>query len=178
MPLNLISIKELWVAVEWYDIGCGPYAWLDTTTGPHVPQKGDWCYLNNAWGEIYTGGADYDGNWGIGAIIEGTNHTELLIGNIKGPTGIKTDVSNIGESDAHNVQWSITVTGGILKHIDATASGTMATLAAGASTPISLRTFIGFGKINIGVNAKAQNANEVLATKTAFLLGPFVVRIK
>jgi hypothetical protein len=154
------------------------YAWLDTTTGPHVPQKGDFYYLNNAWGEIYTGGADYDGNWGIGAIVEGSGLAELSIGNIKGPMGIKADISSIGVNDANNVQWSITVTGGLLKKVNKTATGTVATLAAGASTPISLGTFIGFGKINIAITVKAQNSLEVTAAKSAFLLGPFVIGIK
>jgi hypothetical protein len=178
-PVNLSNHNELWVAVEWRDnFSFDYYAWLDTITGPHVPKKGDFYYLNNAWGEIYTGGADYDGNWGIGAIIEGSDLAELSIGNIKGPMRIKADVSNVGENDANNVQWSITVTGGLLKRVNATATGTAAILAAGASIPISLGTFIGFGKINIAITAKAQNANDVSATKSAFLLGLFVIQIK
>jgi hypothetical protein len=92
--------------------------------------------------------------------------------------GIKADISSIGVNDANNVQWSITVTGGLLKKVNKTATGTVATLAAGASTPISLGTFIGFGKINIAITAKAQNSLEVTAAKSAFLLGPFVIGIK
>jgi hypothetical protein len=180
-PVNLSGHDELWVAVEWTQIDPGPgvyYAVLDTLTGPAVDQKGDFYFLNNAWGEIQTGGAEYDGNWGIGAIIEGAGLAELSIGNIKGPMGIKADVSNIGVNDANNVQWSIFVTGGLLKMVNKTATGTAATLAAGASTPASLATFIGFGKISIVITATAQNANAVSATKSAFLLGPFVIGIK
>ena len=179
-PVNLSGHEQLWVAVEWNQVlGEGVYyAWLDTLTGPHVDKKGDFYYLNNAWGQIHTAGADYDGNWGIGAIIEGADLAELSIGNIKGPMGIKADVSNIGDNDANNVQWSITVTGGLLKMVNKTATGTVATLAAGISTPISSGTFIGFGKINIAITAKAQNSLEVTAGKSAFLLGPFVIGIK
>ncbi len=180
-PVNLSGHEDLWVAVEWTQYEPGPgvyYAWLDTGTGPAVDGKGDWYYLNNAWGEIQTGGPDYDGNWGIGAIVEGAGLAELSIGNIKGPMGIKADVSNIGVNDANNVQWSIEVTGGLLKMVNKTATGTAATLAAGASIPASLGTFIGFGKISIVITATAQNANDVSATKSAFLLGPFVIGIK
>jgi hypothetical protein len=179
-PVNLTGHDELWVAVEWHQILPSGvyYAWLDTLTGPAVDGKGDWMYLNNAWSEIQTGGPDYDGNWGIGAIVEGAGLAELSIGNIKGPMGIKADVSNIGVNDANNVQWSIDVTGGLLKMVNKTATGTAATLAAGASTPASLGTFIGFGKISIVITATAQNAIEVSATKSAFLLGPFVIGIK
>jgi hypothetical protein len=179
-PVNLSGHEELWVAVEWtqYEPDTAYYAWLDTLTGPHVDKKGDFFYLNNAWGQIHTSGATYDGNWGIGAIVEGSGLAELSIGNIKGPMGIKADVSNIGVNDANNVQWSITVTGGLLKMVNKTATGTAATLAAGISTPISSGTFIGFGKINIAITAKAQNSLEVTAGKSAFLLGPFVIGIK
>jgi hypothetical protein len=38
--------------------------------------------------------------------------------------------------------------------------------------------FFGFGKISIVITAKAQNANEVTITKSAFVLEPFVVGIK
>ncbi|HWR27576.1 MAG TPA: hypothetical protein VN377_03955, partial [Candidatus Thermoplasmatota archaeon] len=179
-PVDLSGHEELWVAIEWTQIENDNvwYAWLDTVTGPHVPQKGDFIYLNNAWSEIYTGGVAYDGNWGIGAIVEGAGLAELSIGNIKGPMGIKADVSNIGANDATNVQWSIAVTGGLLKRVNVSNPGTVAALAAGTSTPISLPAFIGFGKISIVITAKAQNANEVSATKSAFLLGLFVIGIK
>ncbi|DAC73399.1 MAG TPA: hypothetical protein DSN98_00520 [Thermoplasmata archaeon] len=177
--VNLSGHEELWVAVEWYDIGYGPYAWLDTlTAGGAVDGKGDWYYLNNAWGEIQTGGADYDGNWGIGAIIEGAGMAQLAIGNIKGPIGIKANVSNVGGDVANNVQWSITVTGGMLKRVNASAMGTVATLTPATSTPIHLKAFIGFGKISIVITARAENALEITVEKTAFLIGPLVVGIR
>ena len=181
VPLN--GHEELWVAVQWTQYEPGPgvyYAWLDTlTTGGAVDGKGDWYYLNNVWGEIQTGGADYDGNWGIGAIVEGEGGiAELSVLNIKGPIGIKADVQNIGEKDASNLEWSIVVTGGLLGRVNATATGTAVTLAAGATAPMSLEMFFGFGKISIVITASASNAVEVSATKSAFLLGPFVVGIK
>jgi len=181
-PVNLSGHEELWVAVEWTQMEEGPgayYAWLDTlTAGGAVDGKGDWYYLNNAWGEIQTGGADYDGNWGIGAIIEGAGMAQLAIGNIKGPIGIKADVQNAGTVDANNVQWTITVTGGLLKRVNTTATGTSPSLVASTSLPISVGMFFGFGKISIVITAKAQNAIEVSASKSAFLLGPMVIGIK
>jgi len=178
-PVDLAGHDELWVAVEWtqYDTGVH-YAWMDTLTGPAVDGKGDWIYLNAAWTETQTFGANFDGNWGIGAIIEGAGLAELSIGNIKGPIGIKADLSNIGSNVANNIQWSISVTGGILKMINKTATGTAATLNAGATTPMSLGLFLGFGKISIVIAADAQNANAVSTTKSAFVLGPLVIGIK
>jgi len=180
-PVNLSGHEELWVAVEWYYMGPGPggyYAWMDTLSGPHVTNKSDFVYLNDYWGTLHEELPEVDGRWGIGAIIEGTNLAELSIGNLKGPMGIKADVSNVGESDANNVQWSIAVSGGLLKRVNATTTGTIATLAAGASTPVSVGTFIGFGKISIVITAKALNAGEESVTKIAFMLGPFIVGIR
>jgi hypothetical protein len=178
-PVNLSGHEELWVAVEWNDTwDIGYYAWLDTVTGPHVPQKGDWYYLNNAWGEVYIGGADYDGNWGIGAIIEGLGAAKLAIGNITGPLGITADVRNIGETNATNINWSINVTGGLFKRVNTMVTGTMATLAPGASFGIRMGLFFGFGKILIVISVKAQNALEITVKMYGFLCGPFVLQIK
>jgi hypothetical protein len=69
-------------------------------------------------------------------------------------------------------------TGGLLKRVNASATGVSASLLAGAALPISLGGIIGFGKISIVITAKAQNALEVSATKSAFLLGLFVLGIK
>jgi hypothetical protein len=178
-PVNLSNHNELWVAVEWRDnFSFDYYAWLDTITGPAVDKKGDWYYLNSAWGEIQTGGADYDGNWGIGAIIKGEGVTQLAIGNIKGPMGIKADVQNIGADNATDVQWSITVTGGVLNRVNAIVTGTTASLLAGESVPLWVWTFFGLGTITIIITAEAKNANQISSTKSAFLLGSFVFGIQ
>jgi hypothetical protein len=179
-PVDLAGHEELWVAIEWtqYEDSGVFYAWMDTLTGPAVDGKGDWIYLNSGWSETQTFGANFDGNWGIGAIIEGAGLAQLSIGNIKGPIGIKADLSNIGTNVANNVEWSISVTGGILGMINKTATGTIATLNAGATTPMSVGMILGFGKISIVITADAQNANAVSTTKSAFVLGPLVIGIK
>ncbi len=150
---------------------------MDTLSGPHIQNKSDFVYLGS-WSQLHDALPTADGRWGIGAVVEGSGLAELSIGNIKGPMGIKADVSNIGANDATNVEWSIAVTGGLLKLVNKSNTGTAATLAAGTSTPISVGAFIGFGKISIVITASAQNAIEVSATKSAFLLGPLVVGIK
>lgn len=177
-PVDLAGHEELWVAVEWTQTETGSYyAWIDTLSGPHVTDKSDFVFLGT-WQQLHDALPEVDGRWGIGAIVEGTGLAELSIGNIKGPMGIKADVSNIGANPANNAEWSIGVTGGILKMVNKSATGTAATIAAGASIPISLGTFMGFGKISIVITAKAQNALQVSATKSAFLFGPFVLSIK
>lgn len=179
-PVPLAGHEELWIAVQWNQVDPAPvyYAWLDTLSGPAIDKKGDWIYLNNAWSEIQTGGADYDGNWGIGGIVEGSGLAELAILNVKGPIGVKADVQNIGDADALNVQCSMKVTGGLLGLIDKSATGSAATLAPSGTVPLSSGMIIGFGTITIVITATATNAVAVSATKTAFVLGLLVTRIK
>ncbi len=177
-PVELSSHEDLWVAVEWRQIDWYyTFAWMDTLSGPHVIDKSDFIFLGT-WQQLHDALPDVDGRWGIGAIIEEQSITQLAIGDIRGPWGISADVQNIGEDDAANVTWSITATGGLFKAINASATGEVTVLVIGESEPMNSGIFFGFGKINITFTAKAQNALEVSTTKSGFLLGPFVVRIK
>jgi len=87
-PVDLAGHEELWVAVEWYQVADPPcyYAWMDTLTGPHVPYKSDWVFLNNAWNQLHVLLPSADGRWGIGAIVEGTPQQPPEPPVISGPT--------------------------------------------------------------------------------------------
>ena len=178
--VNLCDYEIVWIAVEWYQVQSQPglyYAWMDTLSGPAVDGKGDWYSQNNIWSETQNGGPDYDGNWGISAIIEGEGVTELAIGDISGPLGLRTNVSNIGADDAMDLQWSILLTGGLFNHINMTTTGTKTLLAVGESLPIHSRVPFGFGKITIMITAKATNTLQISITRNAFVVGPFVLKI-
>ncbi len=178
-PVDLSGREELWVAVQWTENSTGSYAWLDTLSGVHIQNKSDFIYLGgDIWRQLHDSLPTADGRWGIGAIVEGDDNAELSIGAIKGPVGIKANVSNIGTNTANNIQWSITVTGGLLKRINLGKAGSSPSIVPDSSIQISTGVFFGFGKINTEITAKAQNAIEVSATKSAFLLGPFVIGMK
>jgi hypothetical protein len=181
--INLSDYEELWIAIEWTPIdtqGIGIYyAWMDQLSGPHVTNKSDFIFLNSwGWTQLHTINPECDGRWGIGAIIEDTRATELTIGYIHGPVGITTKISNIGVRDAENVSWSISVNGGFLHGVVILESGMLSLLDMGSSAGINVGMFFGFGKILIIITAEAKNAPEVLAIKTAILLGRFVFRIR
>jgi hypothetical protein len=180
--IDLSGYEELWVAVEWIPIitegGGIYYVWMDTLSGPHVPDKSDFYYLNGNWFEVHDDAPWFDGRWGIGAIVEGPGTTGVTIGDIKGPLGITTDLTNIGVRDAINVSWSISVTGGLLHKIHVLGSELLSEIDAGCSAEITVKTFFGFGIIQIKVSAEAENAPTIQITKTALLLGPFVVGIR
>ena len=165
---------EIWFAMTWNQTEEGihiPYC----DDGPAVDGKGDWIYLNNMWQEMQP---DIDKNWAMGAIVAGEGKAELQIINIKGPIGVNAEIKNAGEVDANNLEYTMTVTGGILGLIDKGGSGGTTTLAPGATEAIGSGLILGFGKIAIEITANADNAAEVTAKKEAFVLGLLVIGIK
>lgn len=165
--------NEIWISVMWEQVEEGAYIpYMDE--GPAVAGKGDWAYFNSVWQELAPG-LDY--NWAMGGIIEGSN-AELSIINVKGPIGVNAGIKNAGEVAANNVVYTIDVTGGILGRVNVSVSDSIATIAVGAEEAISSGIFVGFGKIDIVITANADNAVEVTATKSGFLLGFLVIGVK
>lgn len=168
--------NELWLVCTWESDDDDFPGGLDGI--PAVDGKGDWVYMNGAWSEIQNVGPTFDHNWCIEGIVEGTAKAELQILNIKGPIGVNAEIKDIGEADANNLDWSMTVTGGILGLINKTADGTKTVLASGAIEAIGSGLILGLGPITIEITANADNAAEVTVTKTAFVLGILVIGIK
>jgi hypothetical protein len=173
-PLTLDGIEELWISVEWVQTEVNAFLAL-MDEGPAVDGKGDWGF-DGAWSELQIYGLDY--NWAIGAIVEGEGNAALSILNIQGPIGVNAEIQNIGVVPAKNIDWVIEVTGGILKKVNKTMTGTINELASNASEAVTLGMFLGIGKIQITITASADNAETVTATKSAFLLGPILLGIK
>ena len=173
-PLTLDGIEELWISVEWVQTEVNAFLAL-MDEGPAVDGKGDWGF-DGAWSELQIYGLDY--NWAIGAIVEGEGNAALFILNIQGPIGVNAEIQNIGVVPAKNIDWVIEVTGGILKKVNKTMTGTINELASNASEAVTLGMFLGIGKIQITITASADNAETVTATKSAFLLGPILLGIK
>jgi hypothetical protein len=167
---------EIWIAMWWEQTEEGAYIpYCDE--GPAVDEKGDWANLGSGWAELQNLNPDLDMNWGMGAIIEGTN-AELSIINVKGPIGVNAGIKNAGEIAAENVEYSMTITGGLLGRVNVSVEDSIATIAVGAEEAISSGIFVGFGKIDIVITASADNAVEVTATKSGFLLGFLVIGVK
>ena len=79
---------------------------------------------------------------------------------------------------ANNIEWSITITGGILDLVNKHASGTKTELTEGETEPISSGLILGFGKIFIEITADADNTFEVSTSRTGFIIGPFIFGIR
>ena len=176
-PIPISEHNEIWIAMTWKQTE--EYARIAfADEGPAVDGKGDWVSLDGGviWEELQNHGSDF--NWGMGAIVSIGWKTELSIINIKGPIGVNAEVKNIGEFDANNLEYTMTVTGGILGMINTTVSDTILELAPDETIPISSGLMFGLGPITIDIKANASNAYEDSILKNAFILGPFVIGIK
>ena len=72
--------------------------------------------------------------------------------------GVSADVSNTGTEDATDVEWTMTVTGGILGFINKEVTGTISSLPMGESETISSGMIIGLGSISITATADIAEA--------------------
>ena len=102
----------------------------------------------------------------ISDIGEGPILPELTI-EIKSGFGLgaSATVENTGDAEATNVEWTMTVTGGILGMINKTKTGNETSLIVGADFKISSGILLGFGPIVVTVTAECDEGPSALETK-------------
>lgn len=96
-------------------------------------------------------------------------YSSIEIGEISGGIGkINAEIKNVGDADATDVSWEITVKGGLLGRIDVTSSGTITNLAAGETVTVTTEGFIlGLGRIDITASAFCAESIPPSAQKNA-----------
>ena len=100
----------------------------------------------------------------------------LEITDITGGLGISTQITNIGDSDAIDVNATIGITGGLFGFINITATTSVPLLETQGTLPLKAK-FFRFGRITITVVADASNTDQVTKQATGFVLGPFVLKV-
>lgn len=175
-PLQLDDYDVIWIGFEWEQTEEPAYIPY-TDEGPAVAGKGNLVSQNHGASFSQLPPSTLDVNWGMGAIVSGTGKAELAIQDVSGPIGVSASIKNIGDGPASDVEYSMTVTGGILGMIDKTASGTSAELTPGGTATLSTGLILGLGSITIDINANADNAVEVIESLSGFALGPLVLGI-
>ena len=112
------------------------------------------------------------------SVREGT--PRLTIENIRGRISkISADIRNIGDQDAKSVNWSISVTGGILKRIDLRSTGTIDTLSTQSVTTVTTdRIPLGLGRLEITVTAQMPGGEPVTQTAKGFKFLFFVIFVR
>jgi hypothetical protein len=155
--------------------------WGDMTNtgwfGPYESGPGRAVLVSHTWNEggdheIKVKAADIHGFIRIAK-------SELKIVNITFKIGkVCSILANPGDLDATNVHWSIQVTGGLLKNVDKSTGDTISELDAGDEITFNTDGLIvGLGKVEIVVTANADTVDRVTQKISAFMIGPFMVRL-
>ena len=92
--------------------------------------------------------------------------------------GFSVTIKNVGGTTAYDVQWNITIRGGILLRINETVSGAIPTPILAGEQSIVESGFIsifGFGPIEITATVWADNAPKVTKTLNGFAVLIFII---
>lgn len=112
------------------------------------------------------------------------DNTTFEITDIRGGIfGVTVDIKNTGDVIAENFTITLSVKGGLLNNIDlyheCSGCGSCGkTIPAGGIKSESTREaglILGFGNIDVIVNAEAENADLVTKEVTGFVIGPFIL---
>jgi hypothetical protein len=126
------------------------------------------CFINDWEGEpLFVGltQSTPDTVWGAASVAS----PELEITEIKGGIGAKATIKNVGDGDATDIAWNITIEGGLVL-IGGESTGTVASLAADASVEISTGLVLGFGRPTITVAAESAEGAIVDGSASGILL--------
>ena len=85
---------------------------------------------------------------------------ELSIESITGGLGVTAIIKNVGDADATNVNYALTVTGGILNLINVTITDIQTDLAVDEEIVVDTGIFFGFGPIDITVTATCDEESS------------------
>jgi outer membrane protein assembly factor BamB len=106
--------------------------------------------------------------------VEPQEEAELDVA-IVGGFGVGVLIKNFGAVDAIDLEWDISITGGILGLINLSDDGTMETLGPEEEIVAAQLMPLGLGKIAISVTANASNAEEVLMAEEYFVFFFYVI---
>ena len=113
--------------------------------------------------------AGVESGWSTPLMVHIETGPQIEIGDITGGIGITAKVNNTGAGVATNVNWSITLVGGLVL-LGRQTTGTLNVIQPGFSPQIKTGFVFGIGKLSIKVTADTAEK-----TVSAFLLGPFVL---
>jgi len=145
---------EIWYMFDWGDgtfsEWIGPYQ-------PGVQVEGTHSWTNDGDYEIRVRGKDQysQGEWSDPHIITIIAGPLLEINPIKGGFfKVSANIENIGATEATNVDWSITLTGGTIFYGERTTSGTINSIPPEGIATIQTGMIIGWGDTSITATAK------------------------
>jgi len=167
--------------VSYYvDWGSGNSGWTDfVASGTPVVMKHTWT--ENGTYAVKAKAKDVHELEGpfsdiLNVQIGGSGTTLEVTG--KGGVGFKLIITNIGDVDALNVEYNVTLKGGIIiKPKQGIIEGSQESIAAGTLFSHQAAVFGISFNTQITGDVTADNAPSVHVTGTAIILGPFVLRL-
>jgi hypothetical protein len=96
---------------------------------------------------------------------EYTPPPHLTIKEVKGGLGVTTVITNDGDSEAEDVEVTITVVGGILGRINVEKTFNESSLSVGDELELATGLFLGLGALEITITAIALDANTASTVK-------------
>jgi Zn-dependent M28 family amino/carboxypeptidase len=104
--------------------------------------------------------------------------TTLKISDITGGgTSVTAEMTNSGDANATNVNWTLSVTGGIFGGIRQSSSQHIPIMTPQAVSRTTVPHVFGLGSVDIIATAEATNANPVTKRATGLVFGPFIIKI-
>ncbi len=116
--------------------------------------------------------AGLESGWSDSLIVHIISAPQIEIGTISGGLGVTVTIQNTGLVDATEVNWTISLSGGLVLYGKET-TGSIAKIVPGFTPTIQTGFIFGLGTIDITVTAA-----DAEKTATAFLLGPFIFNIR
>jgi hypothetical protein len=153
------------------------WSWGDSVSpwlGPYesgVPAEANhsWSYAGDYLVKVKAKDiADLESGWSDPISVHIEMSPQIEIGMISGGIGISATVNNTGVGLATNVQWNISLDGGLIL-LGRDTTGTLSTIQPGSSTSVQSKFIFGIGAPSITVTAATAKK-----TVSAFILGPLV----
>ncbi len=145
---------------ESYPTSTATHSWTDMGSHPVTLRVADQCNTTDIITKTI--------------MINGTINFDIII---TGGFGAKAIITNNGSVNATKVQWAITLTGGVIL-LGKTKTGTVLSVAAGASTTVKDTPTLGFGKTTIKVEVTCAEGVSVTKSVAGTVFLFFVLGVK